>query len=95
LNERQLRKEVGFEPVSDYAHLDGGLDRKVMSQEQFVGSPHLGIERKNKAISSPISLTPCTFPSYFSCSLASSPISLNPWPLLLFLLLLGLFSYFS
>jgi len=33
-----LRKEVGFEAVSDYPHLDGALYRQVMSENQFVGS---------------------------------------------------------
>jgi hypothetical protein len=55
---RQLRKEVGFEPVSDYAHLDGALHRKVMSQDQFVGSiaiylvvlNHLPVHAKNASL---------------------------------------------
>jgi hypothetical protein len=35
---RQLRKEAGFEPVSDYPHLDGALHRLVVFENQFVGS---------------------------------------------------------
>lgn len=33
-----LRKEVGFEKVSDYPHLDGALYRQVIAENKFVGS---------------------------------------------------------
>ena len=35
---KMLRKEVGFEPVSDYPHLDGALYRLIVFENKFVGS---------------------------------------------------------
>jgi hypothetical protein len=35
---QQLRREVGFEPVSDYPHLDGALYRRIISEDRFIGS---------------------------------------------------------
>ena len=51
----QLRKEVGFEAVHDYPHLDGALYRLIVSENKFVGSiasylvvlNHLPIHPKN------------------------------------------------
>ncbi len=35
---QQLRKKVGFQPVADYPHLTGALYRRVISEDEFVGS---------------------------------------------------------
>ena len=35
---KQLRKKVGFEAVEDYTHLKGALYRKVILEDEFVGS---------------------------------------------------------
>lgn len=35
---RELRKTVGFQPVADYPHLEGALYRKVILEDNYIGS---------------------------------------------------------
>ena len=35
---RELRNSVGFEPVTEYAHLKGALYRKIILEDHFIGS---------------------------------------------------------